>query len=245
MNKSECRAEALKYTNKSDFKKHSSVAYYTVLGNRLLNQLCSHFTDVSEPISYTYSECLDEALLYDNENEFCEKSPNKYYFSKRKGWLPKIISYVKTVKYGKVLTSRKLEIEIAKYNSVPKTDFKKRGGVKEQVKHTTTDMELVCYEVASMYNTRESFSENSPVIYKYAEKNGILDYICKHMDDKKSHDVEKDIPSDVLTVCYHEALKYKNRDKFRDKKPSMYNYLLKNNMLEYVCGHMDNLKFQK
>ena len=152
--KERCHEEALKYTNRKEFKK--SDAYYTSYKNGWVDEICSHFlskkheyqTKEYSPEKYwTKERCQEEALKYKNRTEFCKKSFSAYNIARLNGWNDEICSHM--------IRSRKPD----------------GYWIKEH-----------CHEEALKYKTRSQFESNSKGAYLSALRKGWLDQICSHME---------------------------------------------------------------
>ncbi len=86
-----CQEEALKYNNRSDFKKFSSSSYNVSLKNYWLDELCEHMTEIVKPKGYwTIERCQEDALKYNTRNEFKNKSRSSYGAATKNNWLDDI-----------------------------------------------------------------------------------------------------------------------------------------------------------
>ena len=81
-----CREEALKYTSRKDFRKHSKGAYDKAQECGWLKDYTwlSHHKSYSE---WDYESCKKEAMKYTNRNEFGKHSYGAYTVARKQGWL--------------------------------------------------------------------------------------------------------------------------------------------------------------
>ena len=81
-----CREEALKYTSRKDFRKHSKGAYDKAQECGWLKDYTwlSHHKSYSE---WDYESCKKEAMKYPNRNEFGKHSYGAYTVARKQGWL--------------------------------------------------------------------------------------------------------------------------------------------------------------
>jgi predicted GIY-YIG superfamily endonuclease len=88
-NKERCKEAALKYENKSSFKKNNNVAYHTALRNLWLEEICSHMTNIRKDKTYwTLEICIQEAAKYTSKYKF--QKTHIYKIARKNGWLDKI-----------------------------------------------------------------------------------------------------------------------------------------------------------
>ncbi len=92
-----CQEEALKYNNRSDFRKLSLNHYSASVRNKWINDICHHMTLNKKPNGYWNKEkCLEESSKYDRISKFKKEFPSAYGSVIRNGWLEevrKIINY--------------------------------------------------------------------------------------------------------------------------------------------------------
>ena len=142
-------------------------------------------------IRWTYELLKEEALKYNNKNEFLKGNVNAYMYSSKKGILDEICSYMT----GNIRwTCELLKEEALKYNN--KNDFNKSNVNAYSIAYRRGILDEICshmnykikwtYELlkeeALKYNTRSSFRKESYPAYSSSRRRGILDDICSHMD---------------------------------------------------------------
>lgn len=86
--------EATKYTNRLDFRKKSSGAYYFASRHKILNSICNHMVD----IKWTYELIKKEAKKYNNKTNFKENCNSGYYYAHRNNFLNSICKHMKKEK---------------------------------------------------------------------------------------------------------------------------------------------------
>ena len=84
---------------------------------------------------------------------------------------------------------------------------------------------------ALLYSKRFDFQKGSNGAYDAAHKNGWLDEVCSHMQNKPRTNW-------TFVLLQQEALKYKSRSEFGRAAKGAYAYALRNGFLDEVCGHM-------
>ena len=81
-----CREEALKYTSRKDFRKHSKGAYDKAQECGWLESY-TWLTHHKPHAEWTYDSCKEEAAKYPNRNEFGKHSYGAYTCARLNGWL--------------------------------------------------------------------------------------------------------------------------------------------------------------
>lgn len=94
----------------------------------------------------------------------------------------------------------------------------------------------ICRQEALKYSYRTSFQKNSPA-YKAAYKYCWLDEICSHMVKPKPHNYKW-----TFEECEKEAKKYSFKKDFQSNSNIAFQKASKNKWLEYICGHMTEVK---
>lgn len=88
---------------------------------------------------------------------------------------------------------------------------------------------------AKKYSNRMDFRKNSRSAYNWADENGLMNDVCKHMGKSTTLQwTEKTISK--------EAKKYKYRTEFRSENPSAYSKAIQMRILQKVCSHMKTKK---
>ena len=95
-------------------------------------------------------------------------------------------------------------------------------------KHTLESVK----EEANKYKTRSEFEKGSGGAYQWAQRNGLLDEVCSHME------VVRSVWS--LESVKEEAKKYNTRSQFQENSKGAYDWAHRNGLLDEVCGNMDN-----
>lgn len=89
-------AEALKYSNKVEFREKSNPAFLTASRKGLLEQICSHMEAGKLPNGYWQNKenCAAEALKYMNRRAFSLANSSAYHGADVSGWLDEICSHM-------------------------------------------------------------------------------------------------------------------------------------------------------
>jgi hypothetical protein len=91
-----------------------------------------------------------------------------------------------------------------------------------------------CQEEALKYDTRKTFSNRANSAYLIAQRNGWLDQICGHMEEKKK-------PNGYWTLerCQADALKYDTGPELRRASPGTYRALHRYGWLDICFKHRE------
>jgi hypothetical protein len=98
-------------------------------------------------------------------------------------------------------------------------------------------------EEASKYKTRNEFCKHGNKAYQAAQKKGLLDKICAHMEDRIPS-VGKDSNNFKWTIekLQTEASKYKTKGEFAEKSFNAYQSAIYQDLLDKICAHMPTRK---
>jgi hypothetical protein len=88
-----CKAEALKYKQRSHFAKSAGGAYNKALKEGWLDQVCAHMEKVRN-IEYSFEQIAAEAAKYCYRSEFKEKASGHYASARRRKWLDLVCSHM-------------------------------------------------------------------------------------------------------------------------------------------------------
>ena len=192
----ECRKEANKYKNRSEFFAGNKVAYRIAEENGWLDLFFEPPT-IQNGWWNDKDKCKQEALKFKTRTDFCKKSNGAYAASIRNGWLDEVCSHMIN-KWEKKWASKEIcHKEALKYET--RTEFQREcdGAYTYALRHGFLDeicghMRLVhvikwnskeaCHKEALKYNTRTEFQNGCDGAYTYALKHGFLDEICNHME---------------------------------------------------------------
>ena len=201
-------------------------------------------------MKWSKDKCQEEALKYNNRNEFKKNCESAYRTSINNNWLTDICHnmlnpYEINLKWNK----GKCREEALKYEY--KSDFKKGNGSAYNSAYSNKWLDEICshmikiynihnywnkekcQEEALKYNTRNDFKKNKSCAYKSSRVNKWLDEICSHMI--KNY---KTINYYTKEICKEEALKYISKSEFSLKSHKFYIYSLKMNWMNEICSHM-------
>ena len=149
--KETCRLEALKYSSKTDFMKHSKSAYMGAWRNNWVEEICSHMAILKSPSGHwnTKEACAKEALKYKCRSEFEDGSSSAYAVATKFGWLNEICKHMRP-----------------SHMLVPRGHWNVKSN---------------CMEEASKYSSAKQFQKHSGSAFQGCYRNGWLDEACAHM----------------------------------------------------------------
>ena len=238
-----CANEALKYNQKTPFKKESYSAYRISYKNNWLDDICKHMVS---NYKWNFENCKNEALKYNSLVEFQKESIWAYNSAKKNNWLDKVLDHMNIIDWS----FENCKIEATKYST--RNDFHigspdaykisyKNNWINDICKHMSEIYKPFKYwtyencKIESLkYNTRNNFKKNCVGAYNSARNNKWLDEICSHM-------IKTINKSNYWTYenCLIESLKYNTRSEFQKNSGSAYAAARENNWLKSLCAHMN------
>ena len=248
--------EAKKYQNKSDFIKKASGAYKAALRMGIVDVITSHMQSPIHPMNYWNKETIQsEALKYKIRKDFQQYGKGSFHAAIRLGILGEVCSHMKTPKKKWKWTEEKILNAANKYKYI--SDFRNDyPGAYAAARKLNLEKELLGNLIlkrkynywtkdtvraeAKLYTSRNKFQRNSRGAYWAANKLGIYDEVCSHMESKsklKGYWNEEHIKI--------EAKKYISRSEFQIKSGTAYAKARKSGILDNVCSHMPKRKERK
>lgn len=193
--KEACRAIALKYNVKQEFREKEPKVYMAICRNHWIEELCSH--QISRPSKYNYENIFNEAKKYDRTRDFVEHSRKFYDAAYRLGILDEVTAHMAV---GRTLFSRKQIYETA-YSCEYYEDFRhdhydvyktaKNLGMTEEIsrnmkhggKHLRGDFKTYdkCKNKASNYHSIQEFHDKCANAFFYAQNEGWLEKIAEDL----------------------------------------------------------------
>jgi len=233
------RKEALKYENRNEFNKNSKSAYLSAYRNGWLDEVCSHMKNKD----YSFDRVKEEALKYKSRIDFRNNSNPYYNSASRNGWLDEVCLHMK-----------------------PKGSLYKR-----YVYRVLFDDNSVYIGLTYNFSKRsmEHIKIDKSSVYKHILKTGLepkFELVSDLLDREEAIDFERrlikeysDLGFNVLNIAKggglggsniiwtfervkDEALKYSNRNSFRIGSPSAYISAHRNDWLDEICLHMQDLR---
>ena len=184
-NKENCRIEALKYSNKSEFQKIAAGAYSSIYRNGWENELLRHM--VCKNRMWTKETCIQEGLKFKKRSDFIKQTNGAYRYAVRNGWVNDCISHMKKIQKYSRWSKELCKQEALKYLS--KTEFKKNAGGAYNMAYYGNYLDEICSHMPIIGNIKKrciyaaEFSDG----YAYIGLTFNLNRrISKHLGDKRS-----------------------------------------------------------
>lgn len=257
--KERCRLEAQKYTTRTDFSKHSSVAYSVAVKKGWLNEICQHMVCIHKlpsskrkPNGYWNDKknCAEVATLCSSRSEFIKKYPAAYDNCLKNGWIDEICKHMerRSIPSG-YWNKERCRLEALKYTNRARfskqsngayTAALKNGWLDEICQHMVVKWQFKwnkesCRVEALKYTNRSDFAKYEVGAWTAASNKGWLDEICSHMEIRRKYNIWN------KETCHQEALKYTNRKDFQKHASGAWAAASKNDWLDEICSHMEVL----
>jgi hypothetical protein len=246
-----CQEDALKYKNKTEWRKESP-AYGAAIKNGWLDVCCAHMDLLRSPKSYwTLEECKADALKCKTRSEWQETSKPAYGAARKNGWLELCCAHMPSSAnkpYGYWTLERckedalkyKIKYEWQKAIGGGYFAADKNGWLDVCCAHMTSPRKPngywtlgLCTEDALKYKTRYEWAAAAGGSYLAARKNGWLDVCCAHVYKTRN------LPGYwTLEMCKEDALKYKTKNEWQKACGGGYLAARKNGWLDKCCTHM-------
>jgi len=188
-----------KHTYLKDFIENEYGAYQVILKRQLKDELLSHLIRKIEHTSWTHELIGMEALKYSYRTDFKYGSPNAYAAAQKRKLLNEVCSHMK-IKSNQKWTKETVTNEALKYET--RKDFKHKSSgaygaasklgllqticthmdkiiVRKQVWKWTVE---ALSEEAKKFENKAEFRKKSNSAYATAQKRGLLQTICVHME---------------------------------------------------------------
>jgi len=186
--KEKCQEIALKYKNKSDFRKNDNYPYVKAYKSGWLDGICSHMEKSNnKPKGYwTKERCVDLSYTCNSRKEFREEYKTVYSICKRNKWLDDIIG-VSENQLREFWTKEKCHEESLKYKY--RKDFKKKSSRAYSRALKNEWLDDICSHMEIIGNLYKrciysiEFSDNSVYVGLTYNYDGRVE---KHITDKKS-----------------------------------------------------------
>ena len=236
--KEKCAKEAEKYSNRTDFQRHSPGAWNAANKHDWLDEICSKMETYGNLFkrciyAFEFSNMSVYIGLTDNiqrrKRQHLNSSNSAVYKHTQQTYL------TPTLQILNEYTDKELAKIMEKFYI---EDYRNKGwNILNRAKAGSLGGKYVfwtyeeCKSHALQCNTRSEFITKYPGAYASAIKNKWLDDICQHME------IKFEIKNNPETVRL-EALKYKTRQEFRHGSNSAYEYARKHHLLDTICNHM-------
>src|ERR1035437_2382181 len=93
-----CKEEALKYKTTTDFQAKNNSAYSYACTNKILQEICSHMTNIRKSRNFwNKEECKKVALEYTNRTDFFNNESGAHHYACKNNFIDEICSHMKYV----------------------------------------------------------------------------------------------------------------------------------------------------
>lgn len=193
----QCKKEAAKYKNRSDFQSKNKIAYNIAIEKGWLDLFYETPNTAHHSWWNDKAKCHAETLKYTSISDFSKYASGAYASVLKHGWKDEVCSHM-TKKWERKWADKEVcKREALKYKT--RTEFQRcnDGAYTYALRHgfldeICTHMELAhvvkwnskeaCHKEALKYNTRTEFENACCGAYTYALRHGFLDEICSHME---------------------------------------------------------------
>lgn len=145
------RAEALKYSHRSEFKAANRPAYAAALRRGLVDQICEH---MNFKLTYwTIDQCRSEAKKFNNRREFEVYSRDCYQAARYNGWLDDVCAHMERL--HKQWMDDDLYLEAQRFSS--RSEFKRKSQSAYQRARERGILEHACRHMGRPEHRTSSF----------------------------------------------------------------------------------------
>ena len=239
-NYNNCKEEALKYNNLTDFNKNSGGASSAARRNGWFDEFTSHMIEIKHPKGYwTKERCHIEALKYQTRTEFYKKGIDAHSAAKRNGWFEDICTHMEIplsgiyIIYGYFFTDKRCYIGLTKNRKQRHFDhFKKDSPVYEHIqKSGLTPKYRILFE-QEIYSDKQIKKQEKIWLEKSILKGWIP------LNKATTGAIGSRIRKWTKEKCQEEALNYKSKKEFSQMNPGSHSAAYKNGWLNEICSHM-------
>jgi len=250
--KERCREAALKCKSRIEFKEKHGGAYTACHRNKWLDEVCSHMDQKIKPPNYwTKENCKQAASKCKSRSEFCEKHGGAYHVCLQNNWMDEVCSHMEQKKKltgywtkercREAALKCKTRSEFCEKHSGAHNACYRNGWLDEVCSHMKQKIKPPnywtkenCKQAALKCKSRTEFKGKHGGAYHVCYKNGWLDELCSHVEQKTK-------PPNYWTKekCREAALECKTRLEFYEKHGGAHNACYKNKWLDEVCSHME------
>lgn len=210
----EVLTEALKYTNRNDFRIKSPGQYSAAKRLGIMGDAVKHMGKSKIVKQYTKEEILQSALKYGNRRDWEKNEP----------------SIFKTANGYRKLSSSDEDKEFW-LSCVNHMEY-----ITKPNDYWTYDK---CEEITKNYSIHSEFTKDHPNVYSVIHKNNWVELLIhmKHLTKSgKGRKVSDDF--DTIEKCTEEALKYRTRSEMLENSSLAYSIIRKNNWGKICLAHM-------
>ena len=243
--KERLRTEALKYTNRKEFRLGNASAYQRSTATGVHDYVCSHMVEKNKPAGYwTDARVKKEALKYSTKHEFKKHSNSAYHCSRVSGNHDDICSHMIPInRVNGYWNNDRIHKEALKYKY--RVDFVKGAVSAYGASLNSGKHEYFCSHMidklkdwtdenitaeALKYTTRADFQKHSSSAYQASASSIKHGEFCAHM----IYQHEEWTPAKLR----NEALKYKTKVAYAKGSASAYGLSRTSGNHDEYCSHM-------
>lgn len=237
--KEKCLDEAIKYNIRSDFKKYSSKAYVYALNNKLLDEICSHMTQLRHNKTYwTKEKCIELAKKCNSKTELKKKYYMVHLVSTKNKWLDEICYHMSIkIKENRCIYSYEFEdnsVYIGLTHNLKERMYRHNisGTIFNYIKNNSILPKIK--QITEYLPVNEARIKEQEYIESY-KNNG-----WNILNIAKAGSIGSNIVYWTKERCKSVALECKTKHEFDKKFRGAYSSSLKNKWLNEVCSHMEN-----
>ena len=145
------KAEALKYTTRSEFRKKSNGHYDAAKRLGIYEEVCSHMVRIQKK-PFSEEEIISEAKKYNTRSEFAKQSNSAYAAALRKGILDEVCSHMTLLQRKKYTLEEVVEIAL-NYNT--RISFRKANYSAYQAALKRGVMDDICKHMHAVGNRKK------------------------------------------------------------------------------------------
>ncbi|QNJ54922.1 hypothetical protein vBValMR10Z_382 [Vibrio phage vB_ValM_R10Z] len=234
------KADALKYTTKSEWQKKSGSAYSTAQTKGFIDECCSHMQFVAKSSGFwTLERLKEDALKYKTRSEWQKKSSSAYSSAQKKGLIDECCSHMKTPTQTAL---KRCIYRIYAGNEVYiglTYDVKKR--FREHKRVTKQIIALIARHGADNVKFERITDYMEQELAQIAEKEHIEQYRNDGwviLNRCKAGSLGGSRIKWTLERLKADALKYKTRKEWNKKSTGAYSAAYKRGVLDECCAHM-------
>ena len=234
-----CKLEALKYDNMTDFSKKSQGAYISAKKGGFIKNITNHFIRKQHKKGYWTKElCHEAALKYDNKSDFSKHDSGAQNASRKYGWFEYVTSHMtpkgnknKRCVYSYTFIDKSVYVGLT--YDLDKRQRDRDCLPRDQVtKYINNTGFIACREQLTEYiDVNEAILLEEYYINKYREEG------FKILNVAKSGGIGGKLKWDFEN-CKKEAAKYKSRSEFKKKAKGASASSYKFGWIDEVCSHM-------
>jgi len=235
-----CIEEGLKYTDRSDFRKYSYVAYTVCVRDHLLDIVCAHMNSKRKPMYYwTKETCQVEALKYSDRTSFSKSKVGAYLAACKNGWIDEICVHMisggtnkKRCIYAYEFPDNHVYVGLT-YN----INKRKRNRAKDASDSVTeyilkTGLEPIFKILTDFMSNEDAIVKEGEFLEKYINDGWVK------LNKRKTGGIGGNTVKWTYDKCKEEALKYDNRRIFLKNNCSCLSTIYKNKWENDLLSHM-------